>query len=117
MLLRPRFGRFRRDEAHYERSPGSGPAAAALLMEQFPELGTLAVDFMSISSPAHDSAGADAYRVFLGCRNLGARSILPLKDALLPNLLPPLVRVFVVPWMFEGLGTAPCTMFAEAADA
>jgi hypothetical protein len=39
------------------------------------------------------------------------------EDALLPNSLPPLLRVFIVPWMFDGLDSAPCTMFAEAADA
>ena len=116
ILLRSGFGRFRGDEPHYvERSPGFGPAAAALLMEQFPELRALAVDFISISSPAHVAAGADAHRVFLGCTNHGARSILLVEDALLPNLLPLLLRVFVVPWMFEGLDSAPCSMFAEAA--
>ena len=118
ILLRSRFGQFRGDEAHYmERSPGFGPAAAALLMERFPKLRALAVDFMSISSPAHESAGADAHRVFLGCTDDAARSILLVEDALLPSSLPPLLRVFIVPWMFDGLDSAPCTMFAEAADA
>jgi len=118
ILLRSRFGRFRADESHYvERSPGFGPAAAALLMQHFPKLRALAVDFMSISSPAHESAGADAHRVFLGCTNDAARSILLVEDALLPNSLPPLLRVFIVPWMFDGLDIAPYTMLAEAADA
>jgi kynurenine formamidase len=118
ILLRSRFGRFRADEARYvERSPGFGPAAAALLMEHLPKLRALAVDFMSISSAAHESAGADAHRVFLGCTNDAARSILLVEDALLPDSLPPLLRVFIVPWMFDGLDSAPCTMFAEAADA
>ena len=117
ILLRSRFGRFRGDEAHYvERSPGFGPAAAALLMEQFPKLRALAVDFTSISSPAHQSAGADAHRVFLG-RDRATKSILLVEDTLLPDSLPPLLRVFIVPWMIEGLDSAPCTMFAEAADA
>jgi arylformamidase len=117
ILLRSRFARFRADEAHYvERSPGFGPAAAVLLMERFPNLRALAVDFMSISSPAHEHAGADAHRVFLGGTDHGARSILLVEDALLPNSLPPLIRVFVIPWMFEGLDSAPCTMFAEAAN-
>jgi arylformamidase len=118
ILLRSRFGRFRADEAHYvERSPGFGPAAAELLIEQLPRLRALAVDFMSISSPTHEAAGADAHRVFLGCTNHVARSVLLVEDALLPHSLPPLLRVFIVPWMFEGLDSAPCTMFAEAADA
>jgi len=118
ILLRSRFGRFRTDEARYvERSPGFGPASAALLMEQFPKLRALAVDFMSISSPSHEPAGAEAHRVFLGCTRYVDRPILLVEDALLPNSLPLLLRVFIVPWRVEGLDSAPCTMFAEAADA
>jgi len=60
-------------------------------MERFPKLRALAVDFMSISSPSHESAGADAHRVFLGCTSDAATSIL----------------------LVEGAHT----MFAEAADA
>ncbi len=118
ILLRSRFGRFRAEEAHYvERSPGFGAEAAALLMERFPKMRALAVDFMSISSPAHEAAGAAAHRVFLGCTQYASRPILLVEDALLPDDLPPLHRVFVIPWMFEGLDSAPCTMFAEAANA
>jgi hypothetical protein len=85
--------------AQWERSPGFGPAAAALLIEQFPKLRAPAVDFTSMSSPVH--------RVFLGCTNDGARSILLVEDALLPDSLPPLLRV----------SSARCAMFAEAAGA
>ncbi|MBZ5619151.1 MAG: hypothetical protein LAQ69_10585 [Acidobacteriia bacterium] len=99
------------------RSPGFGSAAAVFLMERFANLRALAVDFISISSPAHEAAGADAHRVFLRCTAYAARSILLVEDALLPNTLPPLLRVFVVPWMFEGLDSASCTMFGEAANA
>jgi arylformamidase len=118
VLLRSRFARFRADEPRYVgRSPGFGPAAAAVLMERFPKLRALAVDFISISSPSHQAAGADAHRVFLGCTDYAARPILLVEDALLPEALPHLDRVFVIPWMFEGLDSAPCTMFAEVANA
>ena len=118
VLLRSGFGRFRADEPRYaDRSPGFGPAAAAFLMERFPKLRALAVDFISISPAAHEAAGADAHRVFLGCTAYSARPILLVEDALLPDALPPLLRVFIIPWMFEGLDSAPCTMFAEAANA
>jgi arylformamidase len=114
ILLRSGFGRFREDERRYvDRSPGFGPAAAEFLMEQFPMLRALAVDFMSISSPAHDSAGAEAHRVFLGCARYSTRPILLVEDALLPVPMPVLKRVFVIPWRFEGLDSAPCTMFGE----
>lgn len=115
ILLRSGFGRFRGDERRYvDRAPGFGPAAAEFLMERFPRLRALAVDFVSISASAHQAAGAEAHRVFLGCSRYADRPILLVEDALLPETLPQLLRVFIVPWMFEGLDSAPCTMFAEA---
>ena len=86
-------------------------------MERFPRLRALAVGFMSVSSPAHESEGAEAHRVFLGCTRYADRAILLVEDALLPEAIPLLARVFVIPWMFDGLDSAPCTMFAEAAHA
>jgi arylformamidase len=118
VLLRSGFGKFRGDERRYvDRSPGFGSAAAEFLMERFSRLRALALDFMSVSSPAHESPGAEAHRVFLGCTRYAARPILLVEDALLPDALPPLRCVFVIPWMFDGLDSAPCTMFAEAAHA
>lgn len=118
VLLRSGFGKFRGDERRYvDRSPGFGPEAAEFLMRRFPLLRALAVDFMSVSSPAHESEGAEAHRVFLGCTRYAARPILLVEDALLPDTMPPLLRVFVIPRMFDGLDSAPCTMFAAAAHA
>jgi len=118
ILLRTGFGRFREDERRYvDRSPGFGPEAAAFLLDHFPHLRALAVDFMSISSPSHADAGAEAHRIFLGCGGHKHEPILLVEDAKIPDTLPPLLRVFVIPWMFEGLDSAPCTLFAEAANA
>src|ERR1035437_2799547 len=118
VLLRSGFGKFRGDERRdVDRSPGFAPAAAEFLMERFPRLRALAVGFMSVSSPAHESEGAEAHRVFLGCTRYADRAILLVEDALLPEAIPLLARVFVIPWMFDGLDSAPCTMFAEAAHA
>ena len=118
ILLRSHFGRFRGDERRYvDRSPGFGPAAAAFLLDHFSGLRAIAVDFMSISSPSHADAGAEAHRVFLGCGGHKSGPVLLIEDAKIPDTLPLLRRVFVIPWMFEGLDSAPCTMFAEAANA
>lgn len=118
ILLRSGFGRFRDDESRYvERSPGFGPDAAVFLMENFPRLRALAVDFISISSLAHEAAGAEAHRIFLGCTAYSTRPILIVEDSLMPNAMPPLVRVFIIPWMLKGLDSAPCSFFGEAANA
>jgi len=118
VLLRTGFGKFRGDERRYvDRSPGFGPAAAEFLMERFSRLRALALDFVSVSSLKYESEGAEAHRVFLGCARYAARPILLVEDALLPAAMPLVRRVFVIPWMFDGLDSAPCTMFAEAAHA
>ena len=118
VLLRSGFGKLRGDERRYvDRSPGFGPAAAEFLMERFSRLRALALDFVSVSSLKYESEGAEAHRVFLGCARYAARPILLVEDALLPDTMPLVGRVFVIPWMFDGLDSAPCTMFAEAAHA
>lgn len=116
LLLRTGFGQHRHDERRYiDHGPGFGPEAAEQLMARFPSLRAIAMDFASVSALAHEQAGAEAHRVFLGCSKYAERPVLLIEDALLPTDLPPLDRVFVIPWMFDGLDSAPCTMFAEAA--
>lgn len=114
LLLRTGFGRHRLDERRYvDNGPGFGPEAAKHLMDRLPRLRAVAMDFPSVSALAHGQAGAEAHRVFLGCDKYAERPVLLVEDALLPGDLPPLDRVFVIPWLFEGLDSAPCTMFAE----
>lgn len=114
LLLRTGFGQYRRDERRYiDDGPGFGPEAAEYLMERFRRLRAIAMDFASVSAPAHEEAGAEAHRVLLGCGKYAARPVLLVEDALLPRDLPGLERVFVIPWQMEGLDSAPCTMFAE----
>jgi len=114
LLLRTGFARFRGDAVRYvERSPGFSRAGAEFLMDRFPSLKALAVDFVSIAAIAHMEEGCDAHRVFLGCKGYAQRSILLIEDALLPANLPPMQRLFLIPWMVDGLDSAPCVLFAE----
>jgi kynurenine formamidase len=114
LLVRTGFGLRRQDERGYiDNGPGFGPEAAEYLMERFPGLRAIAMDFASASALAHEEAGAAAHRVFLGCGRYSERPVLLVEDALLPVDLPRLKHVFVIPWLFDGLDSAPCTMFAE----
>lgn len=116
LLLRTGFARHRQDERRYvDNGPGFGPEAAEYLMARLARLRAIAMDFPSVSSLAHEQAGAEAHRVFLGCAKYAERPVLLVEDALLPEDLAPLQRVFVIPWLFDGIDSAPCTMFAEAA--
>lgn len=114
LLLHTGFGAYRADERRYmDLGPGFGPEAAFSLMDRCPALRALAVDFPSISSLSHEDAGAEAHRVFLGVTAYQDRPILLIEDALLPAELPPLRRAVLMPWLFDGLDSAPCTLFAE----
>lgn len=118
LLVRTGFGKHRPDERRYiDQGPGFGPAAAAYLMLGFPALRAIAMDFASVSSPSHEEAGAEAHRIFLGCTSYAERPLLLIEDALIPDDLPDLQRVVLMPWLFDGLDSAPCTLFAETAHA
>jgi arylformamidase len=116
MLLRSGFAHRRRAgdaRAYVVKGPGFSRSAAEYLLRRLPDLRAVALDFISIASMAHMEEGCDAHRVFLGCPGYGGRPILLVEDAWLPESLPVLQRVFVIPLFFEGLDSAPCTMFAE----
>ncbi|WP_321474915.1 cyclase family protein [uncultured Paludibaculum sp.] len=116
LLIRTGFGRHRQDERRYvDQGPGFGPDAASYLMATCPALRAIAMDFPSVSALAHEEAGAAAHRIFLGCTAYADRPILLIEDALIPDDLPTLQRITLMPWLFDGLDSAPCTLFAEAA--
>jgi arylformamidase len=114
LIVRSGFGKYRADAKMYvDHSPGFSRTAADFLMRQFPDLKALAVDFVSIAAMSHMEEGCDAHRVFLGCAEYSSRPILLIEDINLPNALPALDKVFVVPWFFDELDSAPCVIFAE----
>ena len=82
-------------------------------MEALPGLRALMVDFISVAASAHLEEGCDAHRVFLGYPGPGKKSVLLVEDVFVPEALPDLKKVYVVPLFFEGLDSAPCTVFAE----
>lgn len=114
LLIRSGFGKFRSDaETYIEHNPGFSAAAAGYLMERFKGLKALAVDFASISAMAHMEEGCAAHRVFLGCGTYSSRPVLLVEDIRIPDPMPQVQKMYLIPWMFEGLDSAPCTVFAE----
>jgi arylformamidase len=115
LLLRTGSAAIRREspKQYVERGPGFSRSSAEHLLDSLPKLRALAVDFISVSSTAHEAEGAEAHRVFLGCEGYGDRGILLIEDVRLePSLAVP-SRVIVAPWMLEGLDSAPCSVLAE----
>jgi len=114
LFIRSGFGRLRADAENYiGHNPGFSAAAAEYLMERFKGLKALAVDFASIAATAHMEAGCEAHRIFLGCGKYSRRPVLLVEDIHFPDPLPRLEKIYLIPWMFEGLDSAPCTVFAE----
>lgn len=114
LFIRSGFGKFRSDaETYVEHNPGFSSEAAQCLMDRFKGLRALAVDFPSVAAPAHMEQGCGAHRVFLGCGKYSDRPVLLVEDIRLPDPLPQLEKIYLIPWMFDGLDSAPCTIFAE----
>lgn len=117
LFVRTGFGKFRADEKTYiEHNPGFSAVGADFLMARFPKLKALAVDFASIAAMAHMEEGCEAHRVFLGCGAYSDRPILLVEDISYPDMVPSLRKIYLIPWQFEGLDSAPCTLFAESED-
>lgn len=114
LLVHTGFGKYRSDaDTYIEHNPGFSAAAAGFLMRQFPELKAVGMDFASAAATAHMEEGCEAHRVFLGCGSYSDRPVLLIEDVRLPEALPTLNKVYLVPWFFDGLDSAPCTLFAE----
>ncbi|HET8548238.1 MAG TPA: cyclase family protein [Bryobacteraceae bacterium] len=115
LLLRSGFSAHRASDAtlYVERGPGFSRGAAGYLLAALPNLKCLIVDFISIASTAHQEEGCDAHRVFLGCAGYSERTVLLVEDANIPAGFRAPKRILVVPWMIDGVDSAPCTVLAE----
>jgi kynurenine formamidase len=114
LLIRSGFGKYRSDaDTYIEHNPGFSAAAADFLMRQFDGLRAIGMDFASVAATSHMDEGCEAHRVFLGCGSFSARPVLLIEDVRLPDLMPTLHKIYLIPWFFEGLDSAPCTLFAE----
>lgn len=114
LFIRSGFGKFRSDaEIYIEHNPGFSAAAAEYLMDRFKALKAIAVDFASVAATVHMDEGCEAHRVFLGCGKYRDRPVLLVEDTRIPDPLPRIQKIYLIPWMFDGLDSAPCTLFAE----
>lgn len=114
LFIRSGFGKFRSEaETYIEHNPGFSARAAGYLMDRFKDLKALAVDFASVAAMAHMEEGCEAHRIFLGCGKYRDRPVLLVEDIRFPDPMPQVQKIYLIPWMFDGLDSAPCTVFAE----
>ena len=94
------------------RGPALHSEAARYLMEEFPSLRAIGVDWLSIASPSFMPDGIYTHQYLLGRfhdHHLFIIEDLNLKDLDAKRLL----RVFAFPLLVEGIDSAPATVVAE----
>lgn len=114
LLFRTGFSRWRtEDAALYERrGPAIGSDCAAWLVEGFPQLRAVAVDFVSMASFGDQEDGNRAHRILF--RGPEGRFICGIEDVNMdPVAGKRLKRVFALPIFIKGIDSAPVTMVAE----
>jgi len=115
LLVRTGFGRTRRDDprAYGTSNPGFDVSAAIYLIDKFPDLKGVGMDFPYPSSAHHLSRGLAFQQVILGASNR-ERFILLIADLNLEgDDLDRLAEVWALPLRIAGGPAAPCTVIGR----
>jgi arylformamidase len=118
LLLRTGFGSRREldAEAYLVRNPGLSPAAARLLRERFPELRCVGIDSVSMARYGRPEEAKAVHRTAFAPDSGPGRPLFFVEDMDFSPLSRPSVvidELFVVPWLIEGIDSAPCTVLAR----
>lgn len=119
LMIRTGFSRVRREEpdTYSARGPYVSSKAAKYLMDNFSgNLKAIALDFISLGSPAAPEEGTLAHQYMLGIYH-GGRHIPIIEDIILEDIDPKLIRsVAAIPMFIEGLDSLPVTVWAELGE-
>jgi len=105
------FEKFRHDEIYWKENPGIATEMADYLLDQYPNLKAIGMNFISISSFKHRDVGRLSHKAFLG------KGIRIIEDMHLLALQPGDVikSIMVLPLRFKAGDGAPCTIIAQRA--
>lgn len=117
LLVRTGFSRKRQEDPRMygTGNPGFDPSAAIYLIEKFPDLKAIGMDFVYPTSAHHLSRGLAFQQVALGSADR-ERFILLIADLNLEGDLSNLAEVWALPLIVEGGPAAPCTVVARFAE-
>jgi arylformamidase len=108
LLVRSGWWRFRGTDDRYVAShPGFSEAAAHYLLDQWPHLRALGVDFLSLAAAHHLEEGIEAHKILLG--GVGRRFLI-YEDMDLSRAGADIRQVHAMPWRIDGMDSAPCTI-------
>jgi len=114
LLIRTGFTKFRsREPIRYaSKSPGFTGEAAVYLKRSFPNVRAIGVDCIAAAAPEHLETGIEFHRVILDPHRVGGCRFI-IEDMDLTQVTSSLRRVIVVPFLVQGVDSAPCTVFGE----
>ena len=115
LLLRTGFSRHRaeRTAEYCEKGPGIASATSKYLIEQFPTLKAIGLDFLSLSSYSDPADGILSHQYILGMYHPG-RFLLIIEELDLSGIDPRrLQRVWALPLFVKGIDSSPATVVAE----
>jgi kynurenine formamidase len=118
LLIRTGFSAERsRNPARYaSEGPGVHSSTSRYLIEQFPQLKALGLDFLSLASYSDQTDGVLSHQYMLGAFNPECFCLI-IEDIDLSELVPEkLLRVLAFPLLVDGLDSAPATVIAEHSE-
>lgn len=92
--------------------PGFSVEGAEYL-KKFPNLRALGIDTISFACIAHLDEGIEAHRVLLGGKD---RRFLIIEDVNLDGDISDINMVILMPWLIEGIDSAPCSLIGIKGD-
>jgi arylformamidase len=115
VLLNSGWSQWRTQDKYSCRGPGLSAELGKELRKRFLQLRAIGMDWVSASSYLHRDIGRDAHRAFLDPQSPG-RPILLIEDMNFSSIEGRLQEVFVFPFRFEGIDSAPCTVIGALND-
>ncbi len=117
LFIRSGFETIRyQDNLRYsQRGPSISADAARLIVERWPNLKAVGMDWISLSSPLNLPDGIRAHQIMLGCG--GNKPVLIIEDMALAQVNSTrLEQVLCIPLFIEGIDSAPVTVLAKLKD-
>ncbi|MBR2188187.1 MAG: cyclase family protein [Eubacterium sp.] len=120
LMLRTGFAEVRTNDprCYAENGPYVTPSAAQYLMEHFgSQLKAIALDTISLGSPAATEDGGVTHEIMLGCHR-DSEAICIIEDVSFAGLEPDsIISAVAMPLFVEKIDSAPVTMWVEIDDA
>lgn len=109
LLIKTGFQQWRGDKKYNVNNPGINSRVGRWLRDNYKSIKAIGFDFISISSYQNKDEGRLAHKAFLD-PDASGNPILIIEDMNLDMDLSRLRQVWVVPLIFEGIDSSPCTV-------